>query len=71
MHISILQLGALLGICATVGATSHGANAFKRIENKAPVIEKRSLDKPFTNPRLQKRASPYLNNVTQSKTFTS
>lgn len=70
MHFSLPHLGALLGLCATIGAASHGSHgthAFKRAENKAPVIEKRSLSKPFENPRLQKRASPYLNNVTESK----
>lgn len=69
MHFSLLQLGVVLGLCATIDAASgaHGANAFKRVENKAPVIEKRTLNKPFENPRLQKRASPYLNNVTESR----
>lgn len=57
--------GGLLAAQAVQAANSNAINAFKRFENIAPVIEKRSADQPFQNARLQKRASPYLNNVTE------
>jgi carboxypeptidase D len=71
MRFSLLQIGAALGLAASVTATSSpGRNVFERAEQlraKAPIIEKREIGKPFEHPRLQKRASPYLNNVTESE----
>lgn len=68
MRLSLLQIGAVLGLTASVAASSPGRNVFERANNlKAPIIEKRQADKPFEHPRLQKRASPYLNNVTESE----
>jgi carboxypeptidase D len=70
MLFSLLQIGAALGLAASVTASSSpGRNVFDRAEQlraKAPIIEKREIGKPFEHPRLQKRASPYLNNVTES-----
>ncbi|KAH0286745.1 serine carboxypeptidase [Aureobasidium namibiae CBS 147.97] len=69
MRFSLLQIGAALGLAASVSASSSpGRNVFERAEQlraKAPIIEKREIGKPFEHPRLQKRASPYLNNVTE------
>lgn len=72
MRFSLLQIGAALGLAASVSASSPGRNVFERAEQlraKAPIIEKREIGKPFEHPRLQKRASPYLNNVTESESF--
>ena len=70
MRFSLFQIGAALGLAASVGASSSpGRNVFERAEKltaKSPIIEKREIGKPFEHPRLQKRASPYLNNATES-----
>jgi carboxypeptidase D len=75
MLFSLLQIGAALGLAASVTASSSpGRNVFDRAEQlraKAPIIEKREIGKPFEHPRLQKRASPYLNNVTESESLCS
>lgn len=57
--------GGLLAAQAVHAVNTNAINAFKRHENVAPIIEKRVADQPFHNARLQKRASPYLNNVTE------
>jgi carboxypeptidase D len=72
MRFSLLQIGAALGLAASVSASSPGRNVFERAEQlraKSPIIEKREIGKPFEHPRLQKRASPYLNNVTESESL--
>ena len=73
MRFSLLQIGAALGLAVSVSASSSpGRNVFERAEQlraKAPIIEKREIGKPFEHPRLQKRASPYLNNVTESESL--
>ncbi|KAK4995112.1 hypothetical protein LTR66_004991 [Elasticomyces elasticus] len=66
MHPYLLTcVGALLSLCVVPVLATDAINAFRRIENVAPVIEKRHADTPFQNSRLQKRASPYLTNATQ------
>ncbi|KAG9832825.1 serine carboxypeptidase, partial [Aureobasidium melanogenum] len=68
MRFSLLQIGAALGLAASVSVSSPGRSVFERAEQlraKAPIVEKREIGKPFEHPRLQKRASPYLNNVTE------
>lgn len=72
MRFSLLQIGAALGLAASVSASSPGRNVFERAEQlraKAPIIEKREIGKPFEHPTLRKRASPYLNNVTESESL--
>ena len=75
MRFSLLQIGAALGLAASVGASSSpGRNVFERAEKltaKSPIIEKREIGKPFEHPGLQKRASPYLNNATESMSLSS
>ncbi|KAF2092037.1 alpha/beta-hydrolase [Saccharata proteae CBS 121410] len=54
-------------LCGTAvdAASEHGFRPFKRLENRQPVLERHNPKQPFKNARLQKRASPYLNNVTE------
>ncbi|GAB7350706.1 hypothetical protein MBLNU459_g1263t1 [Dothideomycetes sp. NU459] len=57
--------GGLLAASAVQAANNNAINAFKRSEKKAPIIERLVEGQAFQHPRLQKRASPYLNNVTE------
>lgn len=59
-------LSICLGASAVVNAARPASEVFNRINKRQPVIEKASSE-PFKHPRLQKRASPFLNNATQSK----
>jgi len=65
MHFSLMRVATLL-VCAFEAVSAFSAiDAFKRVEKvNRPVIE-RATSKGFQNHRLQKRASPYLNNITQ------
>ncbi len=65
MKYLLTGLSVLAGLASTALA-SAGTKAFERAHNKGPVFEKRHPGKPFESPRLQKRASPYLTNKTQS-----
>lgn len=68
MRFSLTCLSALFCATAAIAARSHHAiNAFNRVEKRAPVVEKREQPQPFKNPRLQKRASRFLNNATESE----
>lgn len=60
------SLSIFLGASAAVNAARPASDVFNRINKRQPVIEKASSE-PFKHPRLQKRASPFLNNATQSK----
>ncbi|KAG9624836.1 hypothetical protein KCU64_g19589, partial [Aureobasidium melanogenum] len=54
MRFSLLQIGAALGLAASVSASSPGRSVFERAEQlraKAPIIEKREIGKPFEHPR--------------------
>ena len=55
-------------LCASSAAASSGIDAFKRVDR---VLESRAAahhNAPApSHERLQKRASPYLNNVTESE----
>ncbi|KAL9126843.1 MAG: hypothetical protein Q9217_004170 [Psora testacea] len=64
MKLSLTALSVGLSFCS-VAAASAAAKAFERAANKAPVFEKKHPAREFENPRLQKRASPYLNSATQ------
>lgn len=67
MYFSLLRLSGFAGLCLNVAKAANAIDTFKRIERSAPIIERRNGFEPFKNARLQKRASPYLNNVTSSK----
>ena len=68
MRFSLTCLSALFCVTAAIAARSHHPiNAFNRMEKRAPVVEKREQSQPFKNPRLQKRASRFLNNATKSE----
>lgn len=68
MRFSLTCLSALFCATAAIAARPHHViNAFNRIEKRAPVVEKREQSRPFKNPRLQKRASRFLNNATKSE----
>lgn len=60
------SLSIFLGASAAVNAARPASEVFNRINKRQPVIEKASSE-PFKHPRLQKRASPFLNNATQSE----
>ena len=67
MKLSLTFCSALL--CASsILALNPAEKLVKRVQNlpKSPVIERRDAAQPFSDPRLQKRASPYLNANTQS-----
>ncbi|KAJ9619817.1 hypothetical protein H2203_008088 [Taxawa tesnikishii (nom. ined.)] len=67
MH-SSLTLSAFAGLCLEGVAAANGRaiDAFKRVERVQPIVERTNAFHPtFQNPRLQKRASPFLNNVTE------
>ena len=69
MKFSLTIVSGLL--CATsVLALNNAERLAKRVQNlpKSPVIERREPLQPFRDSRLQKRASPYLNANTESKT---
>jgi len=66
MRFSIAGVGALLALGFQSVAAGNAIHAFKRVERRQPVIERADPIAGFKNPRLQKRASPYLNNVTES-----
>ncbi|KAL8830342.1 MAG: hypothetical protein Q9191_001483 [Dirinaria sp. TL-2023a] len=64
MKFSLTFVSALL--CASsVSALNPAQKVARRVANKAPVIERRTPTEPFSNPRLEKRASQYLNANTE------
>lgn len=68
MNFLVTILGTLRAFFAFSNAASPkpAIRAFHKIKDKAPVVEKQEYSRSFHNSRLQKRTSPYLNNVTQS-----
>ena len=66
MKFTLTGLSALL--CASsVAALDPAQKLQKRLQDKSPVIERRVPAQPFESQRLQKRASKFLNENTQSK----
>ncbi|KAL9047245.1 MAG: hypothetical protein Q9214_000128 [Letrouitia sp. 1 TL-2023] len=64
MYLLTLILSTLFCFCTN--AFSKGAlNAFERVQNKRPVIEKRNGNQAFSHPELEKRASRFLNPNTE------
>ena len=64
-----LYLGAFAALAGAVGAKNPAMKVFERASDMAPVVG-RSVDYEALQqaPKLEKRASYYLNNVTESKT---
>ena len=66
MKLTLTALSALL-YAASIAALDPAQRLQKRLQNKGPVIERREPAQPFENSRLQRRASKFLNDNTQSK----
>lgn len=71
MRSFLASVGLILSLCSGALSESKAAiNAFKRVESFQPELQERDFD--FAYPRrLEKRASPYLTNATQSEYFLS
>ena len=70
MKLLLTGLSALL--CAsTIIASDPAQRLQKRLQNKGPVIPKAQAPKPIERSSLQKRASRFLNENTQSQLFYS
>ena len=65
MKFTLAGLSALLCV-SSVAALNPAQKLQKRLQSKGPVIEKREAAQLFGNQRLQKRASKFLNENTQS-----
>ena len=67
MRFSVAGLGALLALGFQSVAAGNAIDAFKRVERARPVVERVDHHAGFKNAHLQKRASAYLNEKTESK----